>query len=80
MVRTYQHLTREEQDHFVQKGWLRVSNAIDKRYLDEWMSHLWDRLGFDEHDKSTWDVDYVKMPRHREVRVEEFCPKAWAKM
>ena len=77
---TYNHLTPDERDHFVKHGWLKVENAIKKEFIDEWMSHLWDRLGWDENDKSTWDLDYLKMPRHKEVPVEQFCPEAWAKM
>jgi len=80
MPRQYKHLTPEERQHFVEHGWLRVPGAINKKYIDEWMSHLWDRLGWDEHDKSTWEESYLKMPRHREVPVEEFCPEAWHKI
>lgn len=35
--------------------------AIDKKILDKWMSDFWVRLGWDEHDKSTWKLDYLKM-------------------
>ena len=80
MGQQYNDLTSDEEQHFVQHGWLRVSGAIKQKYIDDWMSHLWTRLGWDQNDKSTWTEEYVKMPRHREVPVEEFCPEAWAKM
>jgi hypothetical protein len=73
----HQPLTPEQIEHFVQHGWLKIPNAIDKKYLELWMSNLWTRLGWDKDDKSTWTDEYVKMPRHREVPVEELCPKAW---
>ena len=76
----YNHLTPEEREHFVQHGWLHVPGAIKQQYIDEWMKDIWVRLGWDEHDKSTWTEEYLKMPRHREVPTEEFCPEAWAKM
>ena len=76
----YKHLTPEEREHFVKHGWLRVPGAIKPEYLEEWMSNLWVRLGWDEHDKSTWEEEYIKLPRHREVPTPEFCPEAWAKM
>lgn len=76
----YKHLTPEEREHFLTHGWLRVPNAINPKYLTEWMENLWVRLGWDEHDKSTWEEEYIKLPRHREVPTEEFCPEAWAKM
>lgn len=76
----YKHLSAEERQHFVEHGWLLVHGAIKEKYLKEWMADIWVRLGWKEDDKSTWDEEYLKMPRHREVRAEEFCPEAWAKM
>lgn len=76
----YKHLTAEERAHFVEHGWLRVPNAIKPEYLHGWMANLWTRLGWDEHDRSTWTDEYLKMPRHREVPTYEMCPEAWAKM
>ncbi|KAG7530408.1 hypothetical protein FFLO_05071 [Filobasidium floriforme] len=73
----HQPLTPEQIEHFVQHGWLKIPNAIDKKYLELWMSNLWTRLGWDKDAKSTWTDEYVKMPRHREVPVEELSPKAW---
>jgi len=75
----YKHLSLEEQRFFVEHGWLRVKKAIKPEYVDAWMADLWTRLGWKEDDKSTWTEEYLKMPRHREVRCEEFCPEAWDK-
>ncbi|KAM0460168.1 hypothetical protein ACHAPV_004957 [Trichoderma viride] len=80
MPRTYQHLTSEECAHFVEHGWLKVENAIKPEYLHGWMENLWTRLGYDPEDKSTWKETYMKLPRHREVSVSEFCPDAWNKI
>lgn len=76
----YKHLSQAERDHFVEHGWLKIENAIEPRYLTKWMENLWIRLGMDPNDKSTWNEEYVKLPRHREVPAEEFAPLAWAKM
>jgi hypothetical protein len=76
----YQHLTPEERAHFVEHGWLKIDNVIKPEYLHGWMENLWVRLGMDPNDKSTWTEEYTKLPRHREVRAEEFAPVAWAKM
>lgn len=80
MTREYNYLTPEERAHFVEHGWLRVPNAINPKYLEQWMENLWTRLGYDPDDKSTWKEEYIKLPRHREVPVYEFCPDAWNKM
>ena len=76
----YKHLTLEEREHFVAHGWLRVPGAIKPEYLEEWMKNVWVRLGWDENDKSTWEEEYIKLPRHREVPAAEFCPEAWEKV
>lgn len=77
---TYKHLTSEDREHFLQHGWLKVTNAIDPKYFDLWMEDMWTRIGYDPNDKSTWHTEYLHLPRHREVRAEEFCPKAWEKI
>ena len=78
--KNYSHLSPDEVAHFLEHGWLRVSGAMDVDLVDKWVSELWIRTGYDEHDKSTWDKEYFHMPRHREVSAEKFCPEAWAKI
>ena len=73
-------LTEEEDDHFVQHGWIKIPNAIEPKYLQEWMADLWVRTGYDPDDKSTWAEEYVHMPHHRQVRSELVSPRAWAKI
>lgn len=65
----------------MEHGWLRIPNAINPEYLDPWVKNFWIRLGADPNDKSTWNHQFLKMPRHREVPNEEFCTKtAWGKV
>ncbi|KAK3681998.1 hypothetical protein LTR37_020676 [Vermiconidia calcicola] len=80
MASKYQHLTSEEAEHFLTKGWLHVPNAIKPEYLDRWMKDFWTRIDYDEHDKTTWTSPYLHLPRHREVSAEEFAPVAWDKI
>ena len=74
----YKHLTPEDAEHFLTHGWLHVPGAIKPEYL-AWADDLWDRIGYDKDDKSTWHSEYLHLPRHREVPAEEFAPVAWAK-
>ena len=74
----YKHLTPEDAEHFLTHGWLHVPGAIKPEYL-AWADDLWDRIGYDKDDKSTWHSEYLHLPRHREVPAEEFAPEAWAK-
>ncbi|OAL53052.1 hypothetical protein IQ07DRAFT_585033 [Pyrenochaeta sp. DS3sAY3a] len=76
----YKYLTPEDEQHFLTKGWLKIPGAIKQEYIDTWIKDLWIRIGYDEHDKSTWKEEYLHLPRHREVRAEEFAPEAWNKI
>lgn len=73
----YQALTPQEADHFLTHGWLKVPDAIKPEYIDAWMADFWVRTGYNEHDRSTWKDEYLHLPHQRQVRYEEFCPKAW---
>ena len=77
---SFKHLTHDEAERFVTHGWLKVENAIKPEIVDAWMADLWTRSGYDERDKSTWELEYLHMPFHRQVRYEEVAPAAYAKI
>jgi len=80
---SYKYLSPSDRKHFLEHGWLHVPNAIQPAYLDPWLENLWTRLGPDWNpkDPSSWKDEYIKLPRHREVKNEEFCtPEAWGKI
>ncbi|KAL4882334.1 hypothetical protein BJY04DRAFT_217252 [Aspergillus karnatakaensis] len=77
---SYTHLTTDDVEHFLTKGWLRVPGAIKHEYIDKGLQDLWVRVDYDEHDKSTWHSEYLHLPRHREVTAEQFAPEAWSKI
>lgn len=78
-------LSPDQRQHFVEHGWLKIPQAIKPKYLEEWTSNLFIRLGWDPEDRTTWASNqkmgtYVKLPRHREVLASELAPRAWAAM
>jgi hypothetical protein len=74
----YQYLKPEDVQHFLQHGWLRVPDALKQEYVDRWIADMWTRIGYNPNDKSTWHTEYMHIPRHREIRHEDFSPKGWA--
>lgn len=76
----YEHLTSDEIDHFLEHGWIRVENAVNPKYLDEWTRDFWARCDFDPKDKSTWKEEYKSLSRQRETTPEELMPEVWNKM
>lgn len=47
-------LSQEQIDHFVQHGWIKLSNCFTREQADGLQKNLWTRLGMDPNDVSTW--------------------------
>ena len=75
--RKYQQLSRDDVDHFLQHGWIKLSNCFTQDQVDELTSTLWTRLGMSPSDKSTWHTERINMPSHKTFLANEFAPKAW---
>lgn len=78
--RNYRVLTRDQVDHFMRHGFVRIPEAFSKEKAAEWTDTVWKRLGYDPNDKTTWLSDRVNMPAHRQENVRTFSPKAYAAM
>ncbi|KZT54362.1 hypothetical protein CALCODRAFT_438776 [Calocera cornea HHB12733] len=74
----YEFLSAEQQEHFFKHGWIKIPNAINKKYIDAWLNRLWIRLGWDKDaGPRGWEGEYVKFVRHEEVPFQEFAPDAY---
>lgn len=73
----YRVLTDEQIEHFLNKGFVAVRGCFTRAAAAGRTRHLWDRLGYDEHDPSTWTEPVIHMPVRATVDVREFAPKAW---
>ncbi|KAF9474296.1 hypothetical protein BDN70DRAFT_815882 [Pholiota conissans] len=78
MTKTFEYLTSEQVDHFLEFGFVVIKNAFSKEDAEEWTKNVWVRLGFDPHDKSTWVQERTNMPAHKREKVSVIAPKAWA--
>ena len=74
----YQQLTPEEVDHFMQHGWVKLSDCFTQEQADNITANLWTRLGMSPEDKSTWHTERINMPKHSTFAADKFAPKAWA--
>ncbi|EJU02189.1 hypothetical protein DACRYDRAFT_21927 [Dacryopinax primogenitus] len=80
LEKEYKFLTKEQVQHFMQKGYLKLPHAFTKDRASEWISDLWVRLGMDPENKSTWTQERIHMPHFRRELVSDFCPQAWGAM
>jgi len=74
----YQQLTQDDIDHFMQHGWVKLSDCFTQEQADKIASSVWTRLGMSPTDKSTWHTERTNMPSHGTFEASEFTPKAWA--
>lgn len=62
---------------FVEKGWVKIEDAVPLENIKKFSDDIWIRLGFDPNDKSTWTKEKIHTPRHREMVTKEFAPRGW---
>lgn len=74
----YKQLSQQDVDHFMQHGFVKLSDCFTQEQADDAISNLWTRLGMSPTDKSTWHTERINMPAHKEFPVADFAPKAWA--
>jgi hypothetical protein len=71
-------LTQADIDHFLEHGWIKLSNCFTQEQSDKVTATVWTRLGMDPNDKSTWHTLRTNMPAHNHFEAASFAPKAWA--
>ncbi|KAI0081287.1 hypothetical protein K474DRAFT_1636018 [Panus rudis PR-1116 ss-1] len=79
-ISEYKFLSAEQRAHFLEHGWVKISQAVPSEYIALFTENVWVRLGYDPNDKSTWEKEKVHMPRHREIPTDQFMPNAWGAM
>ncbi|KKA30554.1 hypothetical protein TD95_003763 [Thielaviopsis punctulata] len=71
-------LTDQQKHFFVQHGWLHLKQCFTRAQAESMTSNVWQRLGMNPNDKSTWTQSNIHMPGHRTFDAREFAPKAWS--
>ncbi|CAG9947212.1 unnamed protein product [Clonostachys rosea f. rosea IK726] len=75
--KTFKVLTPEQIESFMKFGYLRLPGAIPIENCDRWTEHVWERLGMDPDDKSTWHTERNHMAKLDVVPAKEIAPLAW---
>lgn len=75
-----QVLTPEQRAQFLERGWVKLEGGIPPENVEKFVNNIWVRLGYSPTDKSTWESEYLHLPRHREYPHKEFCPKQYKAM
>jgi hypothetical protein len=70
-------LTDSEIEHFIQRGFVRVSDCFSRELAHDWTSRACERLYCSLEDPSTWPKGRIRPPESGRMSFESVAPKAW---
>jgi ectoine hydroxylase-related dioxygenase (phytanoyl-CoA dioxygenase family) len=74
---SYNVLTDEQVQSFLDKGYLVVHDCLDTDVANRWVDEAYERLGYDKNNPATWQKDIIWMDHKNQLPVCELAPKAW---
>jgi hypothetical protein len=73
-------LSPEQIQHFIDYGFIHLTDCFDKDFAKQWTDAAFPRLGYDPDDPSTWEKPIIHMPSEEYVTVKEFAPNVYSAM
>jgi hypothetical protein len=73
-------LTPDQIAHFVARGFIKLENCFSRDAAASLTGTMFQRLGYDPNDRSTWTKGRVHMPTLNSVEIKTFAPSAWDAM
>ena len=73
----YKTLSSEQVQHFLDYGFIHLTDCFDPQFAAESTAAAFDRLGYVEADPDTWERPIVHMPNESAALVKDFAPKAY---
>ncbi len=70
-------LSDSEIEHFIQRGFVRVTDCFSRELARDWTSRACERLYCSLDDPSTWPSGRMRPPESQRVSFESVAPKAW---
>ena len=70
-------LSPQQAQQFLERGYIHLPLAVPANFIDMAMEGFWTRLGYDEHDPSTWQETRIHMPQQRSWDLREVAPDVW---
>lgn len=52
-------MTPDLRKQFLEKGWVKIENAVPLENIKRFSEDIWIRLGYDPNDKTTWIKEKV---------------------
>ena len=71
----YRELTDEQVQHFLERGYVVVEQALSRELAEQWRAFAFERLGYTLDDPATWAEERIHMPTMNRRRVAEVAPR-----
>jgi hypothetical protein len=75
--RSHGHLTGEQAEHFLERGFVTVRGAFEPADAQQWLDNAWIRFGYDRHDPASWTEKRIHLSSSSHVDARTFAPAAW---
>lgn len=76
----YKTLSPEQIQHFLDYGFIHLTDCFDTKFAAQSTAEAFDRLGYVEADPNTWERPIIHMSKENTVLVKDFSPKAYGAM
>ncbi len=70
-------LTGEQEEHFLERGFVTVRGAFDAASARQWLDEAWTRFGYDRDDPASWTEKRIHLSSRSRVDARSFAPAAW---
>jgi hypothetical protein len=70
-------LTREQAEHFLERGFVRVPHAFDPAAARPMLDEAWVRFGYDRDDPASWAEPRIHLSSRSYLDARAFAPAAW---
>jgi hypothetical protein len=77
-METFGRLTREQAEHFLERGYVRIPGAFDPARGRAWLDEAWVRFGYDRDDPASWAEKRIHLSSRSHVDSRTFAPAAWS--
>ncbi|MBC8140896.1 MAG: phytanoyl-CoA dioxygenase family protein [Armatimonadetes bacterium] len=71
---TYRVLTDEDVAQFLQRGFVKLPQAVPPDIIAEYTANVWERLGYDPDRPDTWEKHWQPLPHTKGKEVREISP------
>lgn len=73
----YGQLTKEQAEHFLERGFVTLKGAFDPAAAGQWLDNAWIRFGYDRNDPASWTEKRVHLSARSKADARTFAPVAW---